>query len=242
MYIEYILELLYPFFIDLLNPIHPLTLVNKDLCNLFNKKGYLKEIIYDHKKSHKNFISLFLKHKNYIQTVRILGVTNPFIWTPVMTTQCMLYNCYLAYSFARYDRLKLLYLDRCCLGVNLNWGNLRNLEVLYAEYITNSENWLGIEACTNLSVFYLNNPNSDLNLDNFNKLTNLEYLITNSFIKPNQRLITPKLKYFIGVTKSIQIDSPRIIDINIGHKINNNIIDLKDLQLNLYEISKDFLL
>ena len=131
MYIEYILELLYPFFIDFLNPIHPLTLVNKDLYNLFNKKGYLKEITYDHKNSHKNFISLFLKHKDYIRTVRMMGITNPFIWTPVMSTQCMLYNCYLAHSFARYDRLKLLYLDRCCLGINLNWGNLRNLEVLF---------------------------------------------------------------------------------------------------------------
>ena len=38
MYIEYIIELLYPLFIDFLNPIHPITLVNKDLYNLFNIK------------------------------------------------------------------------------------------------------------------------------------------------------------------------------------------------------------
>ena len=243
MYIEYLLELLYPLFLDFLNPlsIYSLTLINKDLSDLFKKKGYLKEISYHHKKKYKDFISLFIKHKDYINTVTITEVTDPFIWSPIITMKFILHNCYLAHSFARYDNLKILYLDRCCLGINLNWGNLRNLEVLYAEYIINSEKWCGIEACSNLSVFYLNNPNSDLNLDNFNKLKNLEYLITNSFIKSDQNLITPKLKYFIGVTKSIQIDSPEIIDINLGHKINNNIIDVKSLQLNLYEISKDFL-
>ena len=80
MNIEYILDILYRPFRDFftVNDVLSLISVNSDLCDLFNNRGFAKNITYSYFDNYNEFVERLNKHKNFLKTLKLDNIKKPF--------------------------------------------------------------------------------------------------------------------------------------------------------------------
>ena len=119
MFIEYILEILYIPFRDFftVNDVLSLISVNTDLYNLFNSRGYAKNITYSYFDNYNDFIERLNNHKAFVKTLKLDNIKNPFIWLPLVQKQLILHECHFLNTNhiqnIDFSKLCTLKLDKC---------------------------------------------------------------------------------------------------------------------------------
>ena len=180
---EYIIDILYNPFIQFLTlrDIYNLLSVNSDLYNLFDNRGFLKNITYHYNNKYCEFIEKFEKHKDFIESIKLDNIENPLLWLPSVKKNLILHECHFKNSNymwnGNFNNLKVLKLDKCHNTYQniIDWKLLPNLQVLDIQYLTYNLSFDGINHCKSLNICCLNNANLNLDIACFNGLKNLEF-------------------------------------------------------------------